>query len=206
MRYFKYQYSGSMGSIWALFSGIKDAPNEVIEAVKNSPNANYCNYEHTLDIINSAMNGNISNYDDSFDLKSYEYACQKQDRLEKNSSKNKTYFIVDDEDDDDGEDRRVGYKEVSSRTLGASEDAYETFEENEVFEKSLKDLIDIRSFYMAEFGIDPMELLRSALVGIPEAVKELSKISDGRLKEIITNLCEYGSDGYLKSRLDSCLD
>lgn len=193
-----------MGSIWALFSGIKDAPNEVIEAVKNSPNANYCNYEHTLEIINSAMNGNISNYDDTFDLKSYEYACQKQDRMEKNSSKNKTYFIVD--DDDEEEDKRLGYKEVSSRTLGASEDSYEMFEENEVFEKSFKDLIDIRSFYTLEFGIDPMELLRSALLGIPEAVKELSDISDGRLKEIITNLCECGTDGYLMRRLDSCLE
>lgn len=193
-----------MGSIWALFFGIKDAPNEVIEAVKNSPNANYCNYEHTLEIINSAMNGNISNYDDTFDLKSYEYACQKQDRMEKNSSKNKTYFIVD--DDDEEEDKRLGYKEVSSRTFGAYEDAYEVFEENEVFEKSFKDLIDIRSFYTLEFGIDPMELLRSALLGIPEAVKELSDISDGRLKEIITNLCEYGTDGYLMRRLDSCLE
>lgn len=205
MRYFKYQYSGSMGNIWALFSGIKDAPNEVIEAVKNSPNANYCNYEHTLEIINSAMNGNIPNYDDSFDLKSYEYACQKQDRMEKNSSKNKTYFIVDD-DEEEEENKRLGYKEVSSRTLGTSEDAYEMFEENEVFEKSLKDLIDIRSFYTLEFGIDPMELLKSALLGIPEAVKELREISDGRLKEIITNLCEYGSDGYLLSRLESCLE
>ena len=45
MRYFKYQYSGSMGNIWALFSGIKDAPNEVIEAVKSLNNKGYLTYQ-----------------------------------------------------------------------------------------------------------------------------------------------------------------
>lgn len=199
MNYFKYQFQGSMGPIWALFSELEGAAEET-SAMKDSWNR--CDYGHTLDIIHSAMNGNILSENGEFSLKNYEYACQKQERVDRLSMQDKLISIVELEDT---EDKRVGYKEVASNKLKYVEEAYSVLENNEMFERCLSELVELRSMYIVELGIDPMELLRNALRGIPSAVKELKNIKDSKLKEIVVSLCEYGTNGYLQSRLDACM-
>lgn len=197
MNYFKYQFQGSMGPIWSLFQGLEGAAEETAQTLDSMSR---CEYGHSVEIVQSAMRGNLVGGED-FNLKNYEYACQKRDKISLSSTRDKILSIVEKEDEDDG---TVGYGEYSANKLQSIEETYSELESNEAFERYLSELFEIRSIYIVEKGIDPMELLRSTLLGIPEAAREMSKITDKRLKEIIVNLCEMSEDGYLQKRLDMC--
>lgn len=75
MNYFKYQQSGSLGMVWSLFSGLQDVSVE--EKLHKSKYS--CSYEHTLDIIKSALSGSIT-MDDSFNLEAYEFRCAENEK------------------------------------------------------------------------------------------------------------------------------
>lgn len=195
MKYFDYQV-GKMGKVWDLFSDLAGAGEETL-AMKDSWAR--CDYGHTMEIINSALNGNIFNEEGSFSLKLYEIACQNKEKVDKLSKKNKNVSIVEMEDE---EDSRVGYKEVPSSVLKYEEEKYDQLEDMEMFENCMTELLSIRYDCMIDLGLDPIELLRSALQGIPGAVRQLKELKDERLKGLILSLCEYGR-GILKGRLDT---
>ena len=187
MNYFDYQYKGNMGKIWSLFSDLKYAPQESIDSLNSTRR---CPYSHTIEIINSAMNGNIY-APERFDLR----GCQKQERINKISEASKLLAIVDESEEE--EEVGYGYGEISSNKIKLIEDAYQILEDDIAFQESLKELYGIRSKYIVDFGIDPVELLKGALRGIPESIDLVKKLKDSYLKEILVNLCELGSDGLL---------
>ena len=184
-----------MGKIWSLFSELKYAPQESIDTLNS---AHRCPYSHTIEIISSAMNGNIY-APERFDLRGYEYACQKQEKINKISEASKLLAIVDESEEE--EEVGCGYGEISSNKIKIIEDAYQILEDDIAFQESLKELYGIRSKYIVDFGIDPVELLKGALRGIPESIDLVKKLKDSYLKEILVNLCELGSDGLLMEYL-----
>ena len=196
MNYFDYQYKGNMGKIWSLFRDLKYAPQESIDT-KDSKNR--CYYGHTMDIISSAMNGNI--FSENFDLRSYEFACQKQERINKHIEANRTLALIDESEEGEFSNSGNGYGEISVNKIKVIEDAYQLLENDLAFQESLKELYGIRSKYIVDFGIDPVGLLKGALRGIPESVDLIKKLKDSQLKEILVNLCELGSDGLLMEYL-----
>lgn len=201
MKYFKYQFQGSMGPIWALFSDLEKAGQETYE---KKDSWNRCDYGHTLEIIRSAMNGNIFDgfgSNESFNLKNYEFACQKQDKVDKNNDRDKLDYIVELDSSED----KAGYKEVDSNTIRIEEDGFVSIEANEIFEKSLLELSTMRFEYIVNEGIDPIELLRNALRGIPDAIKALQKLNDENFKSLVASLCENGESGLLLKKLNEML-
>lgn len=198
MNYFQYQYHGSHGRIWSLFSGLANlSRGEVLNKNKN------WDYSHTTEIISSAMSGNLStDYAEGFDLRAYEIKCASTDTIEIEKSRKKYLTIVD---KINGSDDAVGYGEISENDLRLRvvNDAIELFEDNEEFESCLAQLFHIRESYIVERGVDPVEMLVSSLKGIPEAVSSIRDlvIEDSVFKHIVEVLCEYGKDK-LQGRLD----
>lgn len=198
MKYFNYQYKGSMGKVWELFKDLGEVPEEEIVAQSSKDK---CEYGHTLEIIRSAMNGNmgVAEYENGFDLKAYEYKCQKNDEITYGKLRDKFLSIVDKVGEDDD---RVNYGEVSSNTLRSFEESFDLLEKNVAFERCLADLYNIRTKYIVEKGIDPVETVLNSLRGVPEAVNEIKNLifSDSVLRDIVISLCE-GSSGFLEERL-----
>lgn len=196
MKYFKHQYSDSLGEVWGLFSGLAELSKE--EKIGKDRR---CSYGHTTEIMSSAMNGNL--HPETFDLKAYEIACSKTDQIEIDSLRNKFLAIVDTVNG--SEEDTVGYGKISSNDnrLKSIEDAFEILENNDEFERCLAELFNIRKGYIVEKGVDPVEMLVNSLKGIPEAVSSISELTkeDSVFKRIIETLCENGSN-ILQGRLE----
>lgn len=187
MKYFKHQYSGSLGEVWSLFSGLSN-----IQDV--DPSSRRCDYSHTIDIIKSAMNGNI--HSDDFNLQAYEIKCSQVDEKTKGKQRDKYLSIVDAVNGKD--ENVVGYGEISINDgrLKSIEDAFELLEDNDEFEKCLAEFFNIRKDYIVEKGIDIVEMLSSSLEGIPEAVHKISELvlEDSSLRRIVEVLCASSSN------------
>lgn len=189
MNYFKYQYSGSLGQIWGLFSELSNlSKSEVLNANKR------CDFSHTVDIISSAMNGGLSCED--FNLRAYEYSCKRTDDIKQSDKRKKELVIVDTVNGD--EDTPVGYGEISSNDirLRVIDEAIEMLEADDEFERCLAELYNIREDYIVEKGVDVVEMLSNSLKGIPEAVSFIRGIvlEDTKIKELVESLCENGID------------
>lgn len=198
MKFFRYQYSGSLGEVWSLFSGLSNLSKEW-NINKNSR----WDYSHTTEIINSAMNGNLIGNLKDFDLKAYEIACAKTDEIELGSQRKKYLTIVDTVNGD--EESTAGYGEISSndRRLRSIEDAFEALDNSDEFEKCLCELYSIRKNYIVDKGIDPVEMLLNSLKGVPEAVSSIHDLvqDDLSLRSIVQSLCENGGNS-LQYRLE----
>lgn len=202
MKYFKYQYSDSLGEVWGLFSELASLSEEEIL----NKNKRY-DYSHTTEIINSAMNSKIESREgfntDEFNLKAYEFKCHQNDEIKLNDLRKKHLTIVDTINGSD--DDVVGYGEISSNDtrLRSIEDAFELLEDNDEFEKCLCELYSIRKDYIIEKGVDPVEMLKNSLKGVPEAVTSMVDLllEDSSLKNIIEVLCENGNN-VLQGRLE----
>lgn len=202
MNYFKYQYQNSLGKIWPLFKGLQGAADECLERNKSGF---WCDYGHTLEILRSAMNGNLrvpDSEDAEFDLRLYEFACQKTDNITRKKSYQKILTIVDTQERDDKE---VGYGEVSMNKLCIQEDLFDEVEQSESFERGFNELLEVRSEYIVKKGIDPVELLRNAIRGIPSAITGIQRLCDEKMKRVVVSLCEQGSQGLLQSRLEDLI-
>lgn len=202
MKYFKYQYSDSLGEVWGLFSELANLSEEEIL----NKNKRY-DYSHTTEIINSAMNSKIESREgfnlDDFNLKAYEIKCHQNDEIKLNEMRKKHLTIVDTINGSDED--TVGYGEISSNDtrLRSVEDAFELLEDNDEFERCLCELYSIRKDYIVEKGVDPVEMLINSLKGVPEAVNSIVSlvVEDSSLKKIIEVLCESGNNS-LQGRLE----
>lgn len=204
MNYFKYQSQVPMGRIWGLFTQLANMSEE--EILKKDRGNYSCSYAHTLDIVKAAISGSLTADADSFCLKAYEITCDKNDanKLRKDA-KEKEVFIVFESSEDVGEDKRVGYGDISERKLNLKhiESAFEAVDSLESFEENINELLNIRNTYIKTKGIDLVSILRNALKGIPEASQLLSKlVADNKdLLGLITSLCEDSEEGRLLNRL-----
>ena len=183
MKYFKHQYSESLGEIWSLFSDLASLSKEEEVVSKGSRGE----FGHTVEIINSAMNKKLDNREgfnlETFDLRAYEAECRKND-----------------------DTNTVGYGEISMNDtrLKSMEDAYAVLEDNDEFETYLAKLYTLRKEYIVGKGIDPVEMLINSLKGIPEAVSLMTELIsvDLPLKQIIEGLCSNSSNNNLQARLE----
>ena len=185
MRYFNYQTKTSMSKVWMLF---RDMGMVNPEALSSMPE-----YSHTLDIIRAALSGNISLSDDSvmsFNLAAYEYKCRENDKNNGFETAKKELHIIELDNSDD--DVRVGIGDISDRTLHFYDDAFEKVARDDEFKANLRELLNCRSKYIIERDVDIVNILISALKGIPNAVKELKAIVDidSKLSEVVSALCE----------------
>lgn len=196
MRYFKYQYSKSLGNIWQLFSDLKDAQQEVL---KMKDSFNKCDYSHTDQIISSAMNGNLK-YEE-FHLKSYEMACQINENATKFNKSFKEMSIVDDVPDGSKEAPRK-INTVSIGKFGVYENNFDELFKADDFEKDVQALLNLRWDYLSSEGFDPVVVLRNSLKGVPEALKILEGIKDEKLKSLYSSLLSYGNTARLVGRLE----
>jgi len=198
MKYFQYQYDGSFGEVWNLFSELGNLSKEFNKNQKRN-----WDYSHTTEIISSAMNGNLSSEYGGFNLKAYEMACFKTDEIELSNQRKKYLTIVDTVNGDD--ENIAGYGEISSndKRLRSIEDEFELFDNIDEFERCLRDLYNIRKDYIVDKGIDPVEMLVNSLKGVPEAVKSIQELvqEDLSLKGIVQSLCENGGNS-LQLRLE----
>lgn len=188
MKYFDYQYSGSFGEVWSLFSDLANLSKS------QDGGDRWWDFSHTNEIINSAMNGNLCGTDGSFDLRSYEIKCSQNDKKDLSMQREKYLTIVDTVNGDD--ENVVGYGEISinDTRLQSLEDAFEMLDNNDEFEKCLSDLYSLRKTYIVDRGIDPVEMLLNSLKGVPEAVKSVQALVevDSSLKKLVQLLCENG--------------
>lgn len=200
MRYFDYQYSGTLGRVWSLFSGLGEISEEQrLGKVKYS-----CDYSHTLEIVNAALSGALSTSSESvknFNLQAYEYACKENDNISQIKSADKTLFIVDDTGEDN---ERVGFGDIQERKLAPEDGCFDEVFEDVDFETNLARLLELRDKYIRDKGVDLVNVLKSSLKGIPEAVNQMQKLLSGnsRLKELIVSLCENEREGVLMGRLE----
>lgn len=205
MKYFKHQYSESLGEIWSLFSDLASLSKEEEVVSKGSRGE----FGHTVEIINSAMNKKLDNREgfnlETFDLRAYEAECRKKDEIKLNDLRKKYLTIVDTINGND-DTNTVGYGEISMNDtrLKSMEDAYAVLEDNDEFETYLAKLYTLRKEYIVGKGIDPVEMLINSLKGIPEAVSLMTELIsvDLPLKQIIEGLCSNSSNNNLQARLE----
>ena len=205
MKYFKHQYSESLGEIWSLFSDLASLSKEEEVVSKGSRGE----FGHTVEIINSAMNKKLDNREgfnlETFDLRAYEAECRKKDEIKLNDLRKKYLTIVDTVNGND-DTNTVGYGEISMNDtrLKSMEDAYAVLEDNDEFETYLAKLYTLRKEYIVGKGIDPVEMLINSLKGIPEAVSLMTELIsvDLPLKQIIAGLCSNSSNNNLQARLE----
>ena len=205
MKYFKHQYSESLGEIWSLFSDLASLSKEEEVVSKGSRGE----FGHTVEIINSAMNKKLDNREgfnlETFDLRAYEAECRKKDEIKLNDLRKKYLTIVDTVNGND-DTNAVGYGEISMNDtrLKSMEDAYAVLEDNDEFETYLAKLYTLRKEYIVGKGIDPVEMLINSLKGIPEAVSLMTELIsvDLPLKQIIEGLCSNSSNNNLQARLE----
>lgn len=199
MNYFRYQYQGSFGEIWEVFHELRDAQEE---CNLTKEEYNRCEYSHTVNIINSMMNGSVFDRN-NFSLRDYEFACQENDKVSRfNKSKREPAIINESCLDKDGGTKRAPNTVLES-DLKIFEEAFERIINDNDLEESLKSLIRVRDDYIVEQGLDPVLVLKNALKGIPEAIKELKEVKDSKLKEIYLSLLESCSENTLISRLEA---
>lgn len=200
MNYFKYQNAKPMSRVWSLFRNLGDIPHDKLASMYSTSD-----YSHTLEIVRSALNGSISLTEEDvrdFNLQAYEHACSNNDKNNRRKMASKSLNIVDVDSSED--DVRVGYGEVSSRSLASIEDSFEEVMSSKNFEENIRELYGIRSKYIIEKGVDIVSVLTCSLKGIPEAVSELRTLmKDTTLKDLITSLCEDSRDGELLRRLEA---
>ena len=204
MKYFKHQYSESLGEIWSLFSDLASLSKEEEVVSKGSRGE----FGHTVEIINSAMNKKLDNREgfnlETFDLRAYEAECRKKDEIKLNDLRKKYLTIVDTVNGND-DTNTVGYGEISMNDtrLKSMEDAYAVLEDNDEFETYLAKLYTLRKELVGK-GIDPVEMLINSLKGIPEAVSLMTELIsvDLPLKQIIEGLCSNSSNNNLQARLE----
>ena len=205
MKYFKHQYSESLGEIWSLFSDLASLSKEEEVVSKGSRGE----FGHTVEIINSAINKKLDNREgfilETFDLRAYEAECRKKDEIKLNDLRKKYLTIVDTVNGND-DTNTVGYGEISMNDtrLKSMEDAYAVLEDNDEFETYLAKLYTLRKEYIVGKGIDPVEMLINSLKGIPEAVSLMTELIsvDLPLKQIIEGLCSNSSNNNLQARLE----
>lgn len=199
MRYFDYQKQGTIGMIWGIFAPLgMRSEEEMLSKSRYS-----CSYSHTLEIVNAALNGNLSYMNDDFDLARYEFKCTTNERIGKRKEVDKLLYIVDSTEE---EDNRVGYGDISERTLGTKEDVFEGIESEDMLYSGLCQLRELREKYIKKIGKDIVGILYSSLKGIPEATIEIQGImsKDKFLREVIVSLCENGN-GTLMKRLQEIM-
>ena len=184
MKYFKHQYSESLGEIWSLFSDLASLSKEEEVVSKGSRGE----FGHTVEIINSAMNHN------------------KTPASALNIDLRKKYLTIVDTVNGNDDTNTVGYGEISMNDtrLKSMEDAYAVLEDNDEFETYLAKLYTLRKEYIVGKGIDPVEMLINSLKGIPEAVSLMTELIsvDLPLKQIIEGLCSNSSNNNLQARLE----
>ena len=107
--------------------------------------------------------------------------------------------------DNSDDDLKVGYGEISDRKLKPKEDAFEELMNSRAFEENIRQLYNIRTKYIVEYGVDLISVLISSLKGIPEAILEIKKLLtvDVNIKDLIISLCEDSKDGELLRVLES---
>jgi hypothetical protein len=201
MKYYKYQQKQSFSKIWQLFQGLDEMTPEQIENMYEGSD-----YSHTLDIVKAALNGSIPLTDEAvreFSLQAYEYKCKENDKNGRFNRAKEVVNIVEFDSSDD--DLKVGYGEISDRKLKPKEDAFEELMNSRAFEENIRQLYNIRTKYIVEYGVDLISVLISSLKGIPEAVLEIKKLLtvDVNIKDLIVSLCEDSQDGELLRVLES---
>lgn len=205
MNYFDYQPRKSLGSVWALCSGLAEIPeSEKLNASKRS-----VSYEHTLELVNSALNGTVSTDVENildFNLKAYEYVCSKNDGINHVKEAEKTLYIVDDVSTEDHESQ-AGFGDISERKLKVSENEYDSVYNLVSFDKEINRLLYIRQQYISTAGVDLVQLMLNALKGIPDSISDLKQVvlDNPNLSDMVSVLCEGGMDGLLIERLELAL-
>ncbi len=203
MRYFKYHYNEKSGKIWSLFNQIAETQQSQTEFGLS------CDYAHTLEIVHAAMSGSISLDEDSvnsFNLRAYEYACSENDKIGRIKRAEKELFIVD-SFSDEGETKKVGFGDIPSNSvrLSTQDKRLDEIVNDDAFNKSLEELLGIRTKVFVEYGLDIVQALREALVGTKDAVDNIKLISDKneQVKNVIVALCTAES-GRLLNSLSCC--
>lgn len=200
MDYFGYQSEAS-GAVWGLFRSL----GEITPAQRESMYSG-SEYAHTLETVSAALNGSIPTDRESvrnFNLWGYECACAANDFKSRLNRVKKELNIVDVSSESDSS-LQVGYGDISDRELKAKDDLFEDLVDSMTFEDNIKTLLNIRSKYIVECGVDVVGVLRSALRGIPDAVNEMrSLVKDSLLKDLYIQLCEESQDGALLRRLEA---
>lgn len=199
MRYFDYQPKMQLGKIWELFSEM----NSRSEAEILGQTSSRVQYSHTIEIINAALSGSLSISDESikyFSLSAYEYACAKNEDIDRKASYATTLFLVSESED---EDKKAGYGEYSDAKLKIKERPYDDFENRETFLENIKRLVHINKVYLRSKGIDVIRLLKNSLKNDKQSTKRLKLLldEDMELKELVVDLCEDGSEGMLEKLL-----
>lgn len=199
MRYFDYQPKVQLGKIWELFSEMNSRSEAEILGQTNSR----VQYSHTIEIINAALSGSLSVSDESikyFSLSAYEYACAKNEDIDRKASYATTLFLVSEGED---EDKKAGYGEYSDAKLKIKERPYDDFENRETFSENIKRLVNINKVYLRSKGIDVIRLLKNSLKNDKQSTKRLKLLldEDMELQELVVDLCEDGSEGTLEKIL-----
>lgn len=203
MNYFGYQ-SNTTGAIWGLFKSLGEVTPEQREKMYSGSE-----YSHTLETVSAALSGAIATDPESvnnFNLWGYEFSCANRDNLRRLNLAEHVLNIVDFSTTSD-DSLAVGYGDISSRDLASKltskEDVFEDLVESISFEENLKQLLNIRSQYIVEQGVDVVSVLYGALKGIPDAINEVKTlVKDNFLKDLYAQLCEESQNGALLRRLE----
>ena len=180
MNYFDYtpMRQQNMGVIWGLFSSLGERSEEEI--------INSRVYAHTVEIIGAAMSGAIN--PNEFNLKGYEYACARNERLGlRNKVKDELNIVFGSSE----EENRVGYGDVRGESLRNNTDYFKGVLDDLQSEQCMGELLRLRKKYLVKYRVDVVKLMRFALEShVPSAIEKLASLVkvEPKLKELLSDI------------------
>lgn len=151
-------------------------------------------YEHTYDLIRSALNGWFDVNQEEFNHAAYEYQSRMNDGHNKRKEVVKKSNIVE---DDLAEDEKYGYGDVKAGVaLRVSDYEYSRVDSTETIHPGIDELFSVRDRIRRELGIDIVVSLEASLSEDPDAIVAMRELvnKDSVAREIIMDLLESVSE------------
>lgn len=181
MRFFTYSPDIELGLLWGHLHAIGERTE-----VSTEPE-----YEHTYDIIMSALNGSFNLHQESFNHFGYELKSRQRDDHSKTAKAKNKLNIIDDAVKDF--DQATGYGDTTaSKVLVDFEEAFDQIDSSETLKRGIEELVEQRSKIQDELGLDIVVSLSQSLNDHPGAMQVIREICvhAPNIRELITDILE----------------
>lgn len=181
MRFFTKSPKIELGLLWGHLHAIGEN-NEVSTTPK---------FEHTYDIIMSALNGSFNLYQTDFNHIGYEMRSMQRDGHTKTAKVKKELNIVD--RSLGNMEESVGYGDVTeSKVLVNYEEAFEQIDSSGTLRRGIEELVEWRTKIQNEVGLDVIVGFSQSLNGHPGAMAVIREICEHEphIRELITDILQ----------------
>lgn len=187
MRFFKYSPKIRTGLLWNQLHSLASTKKTFKKDELNK-------YEHTSDIVTSALNGSFDINQTGFNHLAYEARSRSHDDISVQKKRSKVWNIIDSSSSEEEAGPQYG-DVLDSKVLKDFEEAFDEIECSETLRKGIEVLVDYREKISREYGLDVMVSFRMSLYRNPDAVEAIRELceSDEEVKDTITDVLESSS-------------